>query len=75
MEDIVLAHEEVVIVSLLLYQLFMGACFIDLPMIDMEDAIGLHNRGQSVGDDEGGSALQKPVKGHLQGSLGPRVDG
>src|SRR5688572_18682692 len=38
-------------------QLLVGALFDDASFIDDDDAVGVLDRGEAVGDDEGGAAL------------------
>ena len=51
--------------SILLQELRVVAHFPDSAFVEDKDTTGLANRGQAVGDDDGGSTLQE----HLQSAL------
>ena len=53
----------------------MGAALDDAAMVENHDAIGVHDRAQTVGDHEGGAALHQGVHAVLHQLFRAGVDG
>ena len=45
------------------------------PVVEDEDEVGIGDRGEPVGDDEGGAALPQPIERPLDACLGLDVEG
>ena len=54
-------------------QVFVGAALDDAAMVENHDAVGVRDRGQTVGDDEDGAALHQGVHAVLHQSFSVRV--
>src|SRR5258708_40292598 len=69
-----LAEVEVMIKTLLVEELLVGAFFDDFAVVDDEDLVGVADGGEAVGDDEGGAALHEAQQGFLDVGFGAGVD-
>ena len=56
-----------------LEQLFVRALLDDLPVLDHQDLIGMHDSGQPVRDHERGAAFRNAFKLVLDYALGARI--
>src|SRR5690349_9055545 len=61
--------------ALLREQLVMGADLLDLAVFEDDEAVGIAERAQAVGDGEGGPALDQAGDGVLDLLLGVSVHG
>src|SRR5438876_225141 len=66
---------EAVELALLFEQLGVGADFLDLPVLQHDQAVGVAEGAEPVGDGEGGAALDEPGDGVLDLLLGVGIDG
>ena len=55
-------------------QLGVGADLDDPPVVDDDDAVGLHRRRQSMGDEDGGASLEEDVEGGFDLRLREEVE-
>ena len=55
-------------------ELVMGAELDDAAVVDDGDAVGSHRRGEAVGDEHGGGAVEHGVEGPLDPRLGLEVE-
>ena len=53
----------------------MGAAFHDAAMVEDNDAVGPHDGGEAVGDDDGRAIAEHVVEGSLQEALAFGVEG
>ena len=56
------------------HELGVGADFDDAPVVDHDDAVRLHGRGQAVGDEHGRARLEQDVERRLDPGLGLQVE-
>ena len=66
---------ELVILALLGDQLVVGAPFDDPSKLHNHDTVGVLDRGQTVGDDKGGTSLHQRAHAGLHQFLGTGIDG
>jgi len=71
---LVLTHVEVVVEAFGGEEGVVRAAFDDPAVVDDEELVGLADRAQAVGDDEGGTAVHEAQQPLLDLLLGARVD-
>ena len=58
---------ELVVVTFFRHKFFMASGLHDAAVINVHDPVAAADRGETVGDDEGGSSLKHGVEAGLQG--------
>ena len=61
--------------AVLSQQFFMGSFFDDAAMVDDDDVVGIADRTQAMGDDDGRTAFHEAVQGGLDDFFAFRIEG